>query len=184
MVDADVRICRLSEMPDAGSVVAQITAIFFEASATRTFESAAARAAFRERWLGRYLAHFPDEAFIACGADGRVAGYLVGCLEDPARNEHFADISYFADFAGLTRRFPAHLHVNLRPEFRGRGIGAELIESFAAHAAAAGAPGMHVVTGEGMRNTAFYRRCGFEPVAWAEWNGRRLAFLGRRLAQD
>ena len=184
MVDADVRICRLADVPDAGSAVAQITAIFFEASATPTFESAAARAAFGERWLGRYLAHFRDEAFIACGADGRVAGYLVGCLEDPARNKYFQDIPYFADFSGLTQRFPAHLHVNLRPEFRGRGIGAELIEAFAAHAAAAGAAGMHVVTGERMRNTAFYRRCGFEHVAWAEWNGRRLAFLGRRLAQD
>jgi GNAT superfamily N-acetyltransferase len=184
MVAADVRVCRLLDMPDAGSVVAQITAIFFEASATRTFESEPARAAFRERWLGRYLAHFADEAFLARQADGRVAGYLVGCLEDPARSEHFADISYFADFAALTPRFPAQVHVNLRPELRGRGIGAELIESFAAHAAAAGAPGMHAVTGEGMRNVGFYRRCGFEQVASTEWKGRRLAFLGRRLAKD
>src|SRR5919108_3004214 len=107
MAGADISICRLADVPDAGGVIAQINAIFFEASATQTFASATARAAFRERWLGRYLAHFPNEVFLACGADGQVVGYLAGCLEDPARNKHFEDVSYFLDFAPLTRRFPA-----------------------------------------------------------------------------
>jgi GNAT superfamily N-acetyltransferase len=180
MTGADIRICRLADVPDAGRVVAQINAIFFEASATQTFASATARAAFRERWLGRYLAHFPNEALLACGLDGDVVGYLVGCLEDPARNGHFEDVSYFAGFAPLTRRFPAHLHINLRPAFRSRGIGANLIEAFATHAAAVGVPGMHVVTGEGARNVSFYLRCGFEPLGSTEWQGKQLAFLGRR----
>jgi GNAT superfamily N-acetyltransferase len=157
-------------------------AILFEGSAIPTLASPAARAAFRERWLGRYLAHSPDEVFLACGADGHVVGYLVGCLEDPAHEEHFKDLSYFADFAELTRRFPAHLHINLKAAFRNRGIGAKLIEAFATHAAVAGVSGMHVVTGGGARNVTFYRRCGFEPLASTEWSGKQLVLLGRPLA--
>jgi GNAT superfamily N-acetyltransferase len=182
MAGAYINICRLADLPHAGRVVAQIDAIFFEASATQSFASAAACATFRERWLGRYLDHFPNEVHLACGADEQVVGYLVGCHDDPARSKHFADVSYFAEFAALTQRFPAHLHINLRPAFRSRGIGGKLIEAFASHAAAAGVPGMHVVTGEGARNVSFYLRCGFEPLGSTEWQRKLLAFLGRRLA--
>ena len=182
VADSDITICRLPAAKDVGEVVAQVDGIFFEASSLPASASPAARAAFRERWLGRYLADFPDEAFLACRADGRVIGYLVGCLEDPAQGRRFEDLSYFSDFAELTQRFPAHLHVNLKAAFRGRGVGANLVEAFASHATAARVPGMHVVTGEDARNATFYRRCGFEPLASAEWNGRRLVFFGRSLA--
>ena len=181
MAGSEITICRLPAGMEMGEVVAQIDAIFFEASSLPAFASPAARGAFRERWLGRYLSDFPDEVFLACGADGRVIGYLVGCLEDPAREKRFEDLSYFSDLAELTQRFPAHLHVNLKGAFRSRGVGAALIEAFASHAAAAGKCGVHVVTGHGARNVTFYRRCGFEPLASTEWNGKRLVFFGRSL---
>src|SRR5262249_62046794 len=79
-------------------------------------------------------------------------------------------------------RFPAHLHINLAPASRSRGIGAALIEAFAAHAAAAGAAGVHVVTGKGMRNVRFYEKCGFGVLGAAPWNGREVLFLGKELA--
>jgi GNAT superfamily N-acetyltransferase len=180
--EAEIAICRLADVTDLGKVAAEIDAIFFAASVNPTLASPAARAAFRERWLGRYVAHFPDEVFLACGADGHLVGYLVGCLEDPAREEQFKDLSYFADFAEFTRQFPAHFHINLKAAFRNRGIGAKLIEAFATHAAAAGVSGMHVVTGRGARNVTFYRRCGFEPLASTVWNGKQLVLLSRPLA--
>ena len=65
------------------------------------------------------------------------------------------------------KRFPAHLHINLAAAFRSQGIGAQLIEAFAGHAKRAGAPGMHAVTGKGMRNVRFYIRCGFTERATA-----------------
>jgi GNAT superfamily N-acetyltransferase len=161
--------------------LAQIEAIFFEASA-RAYQPGPERDAFRERWLGRYLGGGTDVLLLATDAGDRVAGYLVGALENPAESPRFADISYFRDhFADLTRQFPAHLHINLAPPCRSRGIGARLVEAFAAHAASAGVPGMHVVTGKGMRNVGFYRRCGFAERASASWNGREIVFLGRRL---
>ncbi len=85
-------------------------------------------------------------------------------------------------FGPYCRRFPAHLHINLAPAFRGRGIGKALVDAFAALAAAAGAAGIHVVTGKGMRNVRFYESCGFATIGTAPWNGREVIFLGKSLS--
>jgi GNAT superfamily N-acetyltransferase len=163
------------------ALLARIDAIFFEASG-RSFPSAPERAAFRERWLGRYLQGGTDTLLLALDAEGAVAGYLVGALQDPAEQERFADIAYFrGSFRELCRRYPAHLHVNLAPAFRNRGLGARLIGAFAARAAAAGAEGMHVVTARSARNVSFYLRCGFAELGSTSFNERDLVFLGKVL---
>jgi GNAT superfamily N-acetyltransferase len=183
MADADVTIVRTTGAPLAAPVQGQVDAILFETSG-RTFEPGAERDAFRERWLGRYLDSGTDEVFLALAADETVAGYLVGDVRDPAGQTRFDDIGYFrAEFAHLCRQYPAQLHINLAPAFRNRGIGARLIEAFAERARAAGAPGMHAVTGEGMRNVRFYEGCGFAEQGSTTWNGRRVVFLGRSLDQ-
>ena len=161
--------------------LAQIDAIFYAASNTRQFADQRERDAFRERWLGRYLDRYGDHFFLALGADERIIGYLAGCLDDPARQPLFADIGYFPALAHLTDAYPAHLHINLDTGWRGCGIGARLIEAFCAHAASAGSPGVHVVTGERARNVHFYARCGFHPLRAIDWNASRLVMLARRL---
>jgi GNAT superfamily N-acetyltransferase len=159
----------------------QIEAIFWQTSA-QTHAPGPARDAFRERWLGRYLLGGSDIVLVAMEGETTVAGYLVGALQNPARQSRFADIGYYrADFADLTAQFPAHLHINLDQRFRSRGIGAILIEEFVRHAKLAGAPGVHVTTGKGVRNTRFYARCGFEELGSTMWNGRAVVFLGRRI---
>jgi GNAT superfamily N-acetyltransferase len=162
-------------------LLAQIDAIFLQTSA-KPPPAGPERQAFRQRWLGRYLCGGTDVLLLALVGEDTVAGYLVGALEDPAPQERFADIGYFrSDFAHLTRLFPAHLHINLDQRFRAQGIGARLIETFAATARRAGAPGVHAVTGRGMRNVRFYERCGFLERGSALWNGREIVFLGRPL---
>lgn len=156
--------------------------IFFEASGTRAFEGAAERAAFRERWLGRYMAHDPQWFYVATSPEGEIAGYLAGSLDDPARTQRFSDIGYFRELASLTVRFPAHLHINLAPRFRSLGWGGRLIGRFADDAREAGAPGIHVVTGYGVRNVRFYCAQGFRELRVFQWNGRELVLLARDLA--
>jgi len=181
MPDATCRLVQLEAAERHPELVAQVEAIFWQTSA-RTFAPGPERDAFRERWLGRYMQGGTDIVLLAVGGEGTVAGYLVGALESPAQQQRFADISYFRnDFADLTRRFPAHLHINLDSGYRNRGIGARLIEAFAEHAQGAGATGMHAVTGKDMRNVRFYARCGFVERATASWNGREIVFLGRQL---
>lgn len=160
---------------------AQVNAIFFEASG-RTFEPGPGRDAFRERWLGRYLQGGTDVVLIAVDAQQTIAGYLVGALEDPSKQGRFNDIPYFrSEFRPFCEQYPAHLHINLAPAFRSRGLGAQLVEAFAERARAAGAAGMHVVTGKELRNVRFYTRCGFSEQATARWNDGNIVFLGRKL---
>lgn len=189
----DMRIVRYCEIEVTHAINAYLDSVFFEASATKTFPDATARAAFRLRWLGNYLIHHPNEAFLALRRDeplaarpagyvaGCVAGYLVGALDDPASDPRQADLTYFQQLAAHTRLFPAHLHVNLAAQYRSHGVGSRLLEAFCAHATAQGSPGVHVVTGQGLRNVGFYTRNGFAPVGEAIWNGRTLVMLGRRL---
>lgn len=176
----DVEILPYRAVATDAAAGANIDAIFFGASGTQSFASEAERQAFRTRWLGRFLdGEDANHAFVAVAESG-VIGYLVGALDDPARSGHFADIGYFRDFAHLTSVYPAHLHINLAPEARSQGIGARLIEAFAAHAVAKGSTGMHVVTGAASRNVRFYATCGFAEVGRLE-SAKPIVFLGRRL---
>lgn len=140
-----------------------IDAIFFEASNTKSFENEIARSAFRERWLGRYLRDDPQFAYLALTPAGDVLGYLVGSIDDPASNVRPADAGIVA-FHDLSKRYPAHLHVNMAPAFRGFGIGGRLIDAFIADARQAGAAGVHVVTSATSANVRFYNRNGFLEV--------------------
>lgn len=174
-------IVRLASLTDRRVAVAEVERVFFAASGTKAFANDAAREAFRERWLGRYLTHDAGHVFVALNGAGRIVGYLVGCLDDPARTARFSDIGFFADFAPLTARYPAHLHVNLDEAARGLGVGGLLVEAFCGQVRDAGLPGVHVVTGKGVRNVRFYERLGFLQRGAAAFNGHEVVFLGRDL---
>lgn len=177
-------IIRWCDTPRPDALLPGIDAIFFETAGTKTFPDASTRMAFRERWLGRYLAHDPNYVWLAVTADGHVAGYLIGSLDDPALTPRFADIAYFPNIAHLTQFYPAHLHVNLGERWRGGGIGSRLIEAFATCMSQAGVPGFHVITGAGMRNVGFYTRNRLVEVARIPWNDRELVMLARPLARS
>lgn len=176
-----LRSVSLKSLPDWTRRLSELDPIFFEASATKTFPDAASRSAFRERWLGRYLARWPDLAYLALAGDETIGGYIVGAHADPAVDPVFADIGYWPEIAHLTRLFPAHLHINLAPSFRGGGAGSALIEAFCRDARQAGAAGVHVVTGRRSRNRSFYARNAFDEVAAFDWGGTPIVMLARSL---
>jgi GNAT superfamily N-acetyltransferase len=178
---AAVTIHRYLDVTPSSKLSDQIDAIFFEASNTKSFESDAALAVFRERWLGRYLRHDPQFAYLGLAASGDVAGYVVGAIDDPVLTERFDDIGYLAAFGDLTSKYPAHLHINLAPAFRNRGIGGRLIEAFVTEATRRGAPGVHVVTSANSDTVRFYNRNGFIEAGRTEGSAP-LAFLARTLA--
>lgn len=153
----------------------------------RTFVLGPERESFVERWLGRFLAHDPDKVLLlvdrGTGGEAVVAGYLVGATDNPSTAPRFADLSYFRDFADACARYPAHLHINLDPRYRGGGHGARLILAFAEIVRGHKLPGLHVVTAANARNVRFYERFGFTPVARTFWNTRPIVMLGLNLEQ-
>jgi GNAT superfamily N-acetyltransferase len=180
----DAEICRwdlFASRPERDRLISDIDHVFFSSSLRQSFASAEDKAAFRERWLGRYLQHFPQYAWVALDEARHVIGYLVGSLEDPARDPRFADLPFFAHFGALTARYPAQLHVNLDAAWRGCGIGAQLVDAFATQVRAAGAPGVHVVTVRGSRNVGFYLANGFVERGALTSGDAELLFLARDL---
>jgi GNAT superfamily N-acetyltransferase len=176
----DVRIVAYLEAAQTPRLAAALDAIFFEASNTQSFASAVQRQAFRERWLGRYLRSDPQFAQLAFSQAGELIGYLVGSIDEPRQSGLFADIAYFVAFGEMTRRYPAHLHVNLAPAYRNRGIGGLLIDAFITDAKRAGAPGVHVVTTADAANVRFYNRNGFVELARIG-SDKPLVFLARAI---
>lgn len=160
-----VAICRYLDVERTARLNDDIDAIFFEASNTKSFENEAARSAFRERWLGRYLRDDPQFAYLAITSAPahHVVGYLVGAIDDPSNRS--AEDGGIAAFRDVNRRYPAHLHVNVAPAYRGAGIGGRLIDAFVADARGTGAVGVHVVTGATSANVRFYNRNGFREIA-------------------
>lgn len=177
----DVEICRWDSLSDADHqrLMPDVDHVFFSSSNTQSFDSHDAKSAFRERWLGRYLLHFPQYVWLARETSGRVIGYVVGSMEDPARDPRFSDLPFLASFAEASARYPAHLHINLAEAWRSKGIGARLIDTFAEAAREAGARGVHVVTQRGMRNVGFYLANGFVERASATVGESELVLLGR-----
>lgn len=58
--------------------------------------------------------------------------------------------------------YPAHLHVNVREDFRGQRLGERLVEAFCERARAAGARGVHAgVSAENLRGRHFFEELGF-----------------------
>lgn len=133
--------------------------------------------------MGRYLVEEPQHAFVAL-RDSRpeqLCGYLVGSLTDPAPRSEFSSLDYFKSFAGITPQFPAHLHINVARDMRSQGVGEKLINAFLEHARVHGSPGVHVVTGAGMRNVGFYERLQFVERARVAKGGGHAVLLGHQL---
>lgn len=144
-----------------------------------------------EVWLDPYIDGEPGSVFLAL-ADGRVVGYLTGCvdsstmpseedrvyrlvarhrlylrpallrftarsLSDMARAGRGRSASAFTDPA-----WPAHLHVRLVPEARGRGLGSQLVVRWLDRLRELGSPGCHLqVEAENRGAVAFFARHGF-----------------------
>lgn len=170
-------LVRLTKVPDPSAALRALEEIFFLSSSHTEFPSEAARAAFFRTWTGWYLENEPWDVWLWRDPDGSFGGYLTGCLDSMDAEGLFETIPKYGTFDDLFARYPAHLHVNVHPDRRGRGIGARLVERFVEDCVAEGVPGVHIVTAAGMRNIGFYNRLGFNDAVLR----KPLLFLGRPL---
>jgi ribosomal protein S18 acetylase RimI-like enzyme len=143
-------------------------------------------------FAGPYLLLDPEHAYVVDNGE-RAVGYIVGTpdtaefvaayrarwipvlatryqvpRESPATAEDQRLAAMFRPESMIRPElapYPAHLHINILPEYQGSGHGQALMEAFLASVAAAGARWCHL--GVRVANTgaqAFYARLGWQPV--------------------
>lgn len=177
------RIARLSNMVITPRLLTEIDAIFFDSAGVKHFRSDDERGAYRELWLGRYIRHFPKEILVASDSARHIIGYLVG---SPISNRPpLSGPDYYVLFPqALIEAYPAHLHVNVRQDCRGRSVGSELITVFRVDCRENRIPGFHAVTAAGTASAQFFTKCGLETLAEADWHGRQIVFMGDALLKN
>lgn len=73
--------------------------------------------------------------------------------------------------------YPAHLHIDILPEYQGRGIGFSLVQTLVEDLKSIKVPGLMLsVSSTNIRAVAFYKKCGFEVL----FDGAGIVF-GMRL---
>ena len=145
---------------------------------------------FADIWTSYYVDCEPESALIA-EREGRVLGYLLGCVDSvrapsPAAALTRHTIRRLLFFRPGTApflwravwdtarerhlpsgeltdsRWPSHLHMNLLREARGRGVGGRLMQAWFTRLRAVGSPGCHLGTlVENSAAMAFFSRMGF-----------------------
>jgi ribosomal protein S18 acetylase RimI-like enzyme len=155
---------------------------------------------FADIFTSYYTDLEPESALVA-EDEGRVVGYLLGCVDSRRASDPTAvalrrvvgrwlwlrrgTAGYVWRTVGdalldalrgrlpprprFDERWPAHLHVDLLPEARGRGVGAALVRRWLGSLRAKEVPGCHLETlAENHRAVAFFEAMGFrregEPV--------------------
>lgn len=128
-----------------------------------------------------YLDREPDNCFVL-DADGKAAGYVY-CAQDYDtykeifdeeyldRNSHLGDELYqwALDSTILQNKhkadFPAHLHIDILPEYHRQGWGGKLITALTDHLRQKGVKGVMLTTGTDNPNAnSFYKKYGFELI--------------------
>lgn len=159
----------------------QLRDIFFLSSSVQSFENVERRERFYNRWLGHYLTHFSDFTWCAqSGPEGAVLAYLTVCPNTVDFLRVF-DLESLKVFQKFYQDFPAHLHMNTHPTARGQGLGAKLIALAESELALREIPGLHLITGLGERNVAFYERVGFKVYSEQEFSGVCYLLMGKTI---
>lgn len=148
-----------------------------------------------EVWVGPYLRHVPQFAFVVEDAEG-VGGYVLGAADTGSFDE-WAEASWWPTLraryprpsgpagtadelvvglihtpsrmpAEIVATHPAHLHIDLLPRLQRRGHGRRLLDRFLVAVRAAGAEGVHLGVSTANSNAiAFYDHLGFAVLAEA-----------------
>jgi GNAT superfamily N-acetyltransferase len=87
-----------------------------------------------------------------------VAGFFWRSIADLIRDREAPEEAL------LDARWPAHLHINLLPEARGKGAGAALMRTWLDRLRTGGSPGVHLgMFAENHNAAGFFRSQGFTP---------------------
>jgi len=161
-------------------------------------------------YVGPYLKLEPQLAFVLEDPQG-VCGYALGALDSKTFYDAYLNLwlpeirqrhsEPTGDPAQWTRtqkvyfdyyhpeifmpepysQYPSHLHIDLLPHARGRGLGRGMMNVLLAELTAKGSPGVHLGMGAAnARAEQFYKKLGFHELARVG----DVLYLGKRMATE
>jgi GNAT superfamily N-acetyltransferase len=157
--------------------LSEVIKIFFQTASVHSFASSEDKELFMYRYFGYYQEHFASLFYIAI-VDDKPVGYLCGSLTSFTDNDLLKLQPQIEFFEESCKAYPAHLHININPEFHGRGIGQQLVANFVSYLEGKEVSGLHIITTPKARNVKFYQRCGFDFEIVKLVNQTELLFMG------
>jgi GNAT superfamily N-acetyltransferase len=141
----------------------QIIEIFLESSTVKAFSSQEAMDNFIYKYLGYYMDKYPSWILVALNGNN-VLGYICGLPDSKLQQELYEKLDHYELFDDLYPEFPAHLHINLSDDARGKGIGSRLINNFSGLLKQSSIKGVHIITSPVARNVGFYKKNEFDKL--------------------
>ncbi len=125
-----------------------------------------------------YIECEPQNCFVAVNNNDRPIGYVISAVnfdafaarfypEYPQRilqnKRLYASAMHSADLEQKYKnKFPAHLHINILPEYQRKGIGSALLDHLTSHFRSRGVSGVMLSASEqNFNGQSFYRKYGF-----------------------
>lgn len=126
-----------------------------------------------------YLEKEPENCFVAVDENDKPIGYIYGVKDYDIYQENFSEyinavaeienrrflaeaLTEMYDHAIYKKDYPAHLHIDILPDYQSKGIGSKLIKAFCDYLKEQNVKGVMLIVGtenEGARR--FYERNGF-----------------------
>lgn len=126
-----------------------------------------------------YLEKEPENCFVAVDENDKPIGYVYGAADYDTYQNNFTDyikrvaeisnrtflkdaLTEMFDHAIYKDKYPAHLHIDILPEYQSKGVGSKLITAFCDDLKERGINGVMLIVGSdntGARR--FYERNGF-----------------------
>jgi ribosomal protein S18 acetylase RimI-like enzyme len=144
------------------------------------------------RWCLDYLWHDTENCFVAEDSQtGKVVGYIVGTLNTRQQEQRFIDLmlpklnahwrtirpktlkrwmdylfirsSLHHPYKRMVAEYPAHLHINIQPDYQRHGLGGRLFNAFEQNLIENGVTGYHLgVSGDNQVGISFYKKSGLK----------------------
>ena len=195
----NIRTCTLQDEAD----IVDICHITGDTSIDKTL--------FALKWCLYYVWYETENCFVVEDTDrAKVVGYILGTLDTekqtaafdrimlPKMKAHWRSMPHKTlknrrdyltlraintnSFSYLYAQYPAHLHINLHPDYQRQGLGHKLFTAYEDNLIQKGIPGYHlVVGGDNATGISFYKKLGLEELGDFTQLGKTLAIAyGKR----